>query len=131
VIIYTIYLSIKKTRNLKLIVFLILFCFSNFTSAQVKDTLIKIGNHKLSFRIYEGKGTLILFETGGGSDINVWEDILKPIAKITGAPIIAYSREDYGKSTVDTIKSDIREHGIINGVNNLEKGLKNLDIMKT
>ena len=111
------------------ILLLIVFCFQK-TQSQTIDTLVDVGNHKLHFNIIKGKGIPILFEAGGGSDATVWNSILKPIAEITGATIITYDREGFGKSTINTLETDFAKHGMLNSILDLETGLKKLGYNK-
>ena len=94
---------------LKFIIILTAF-ISQKTQSQTIDTLVDVGNHKLHFNIIKGKGIPILFEAGGGNDGTVWNSILKPIADITGATIITYDREGFGKSTVNTSETEVFKH---------------------
>lgn len=100
--------------------------YSQKSQSQIIDTLVDVGNHKLHFNIIKGSGIPILFEAGGGSDGTVWNSILKPIADITGATIITYDREGFGKSTINTLETQVSKHGILNSVLDLEIGLKKL-----
>jgi tetratricopeptide (TPR) repeat protein len=110
---------------LKFIILITIFTFQQIQS-QTLDTLVDVGKHKLHFNIIKGKGIPILFESSGGSDAMIWKSILEPIAKITGTTLITYDRAGHGKSTVDTLITDITKHGIINLVEDLEAGLKKL-----
>lgn len=102
-----------------------------FTSySQVIDTLVDVNGHKLHFTIWKGSGIPILFESGGGDDSRVWESILEPISKITGATLITYDREGFGKSTVNLSDTAISKHRIEDGIINLEIGLKKLGFNK-
>lgn len=107
-------------------IFLITFFTFQQIQSQTLDTLVDVGKHKLHFNIIKGKGIPILFESSGGSDATIWKSILEPIAKITGTTLITYDRAGHGKSTVDTLITDIKKHGIINLVEDLETGLKKL-----
>lgn len=109
----------------KFIILITIFTFQQIQS-QTLDTLVDVGKHKLHFNIIKGKGIPILFESSGGSDATIWKSILEPIAKITGTTLITYDRAGHGKSTVDTLITDIKKHGIINLVEDLETGLKKL-----
>jgi alpha/beta hydrolase fold len=97
------------------------FCCSQKGISQTIDTLLYVGGYKLNFYIIKGKGMPILFETGGGDDASVWSDILKPVYDSTGATLITYSRAGFGKSELDTNKTDI-----LNGIKGLETGLAEL-----
>ena len=126
-------LQIKKTIKMKLFLklsfFLILFNFQK-TQSQTIDTLVDVGNHKLHFHIIKGTGIPILFEAGGGSDGTVWNSILKPIAEITGATLITYDREGFGKSSINTLETDVSKHGMLNSIVDLETALKKLGYNK-
>lgn len=113
----------------KLIILLAVF-YSLKSQSQIIDTLVDVGNHKLHFNIIKGSGIPILFEAGGGSDGTVWNSILKPIADITGATIITYDREGFGKSTINTLETEVSKHGILNSILDLEIGLKKLGYNK-
>jgi tetratricopeptide (TPR) repeat protein len=118
---------------MKLFLNIIIF-FTLFSSlegqSQTIDTLVDVGNHKLHFNIIKGTGIPILFEAGGGSDGTVWNSILKPIADITGATIITYDREGFGKSTINTLETEVSKHGMLNSILDLEIGLKKLGYNK-
>src|SRR5262249_43875774 len=76
--------------------------------------------------IIKGKGMPILFEGGAGADVSVWDIILKPIADITHTTLIMYDRAGFGKSELDTSNHDLDKHGILQGIQGLETGLKKL-----
>ena len=114
---------------LKFIIILTAFN-SQKNQSQTIDTLVDVGNHKLHFNIIKGKGIPILFEAGGGNDSTVWNSILKPIADITGATIITYDREGFGKSTVNTSETEVFKHGMLNSILDLETALKILGYNK-
>ncbi|WPU96333.1 alpha/beta fold hydrolase [Mucilaginibacter sabulilitoris] len=102
--------------------FAILVCSQKNADAQnTVDTLIDAGGYRLHFHIIRGAGVPILFESGGGNDGTVWNQLLNPIAGITGATLITYDRAGFGKSEIDTNK-----HGILNGIKGLEIALKKL-----
>ncbi|RED22068.1 alpha/beta hydrolase family protein [Flavobacterium cutihirudinis] len=94
------------------------------------DTLVDVGNHKLHFKIVKGKGTPILFDSGGGNDGSVWNSILDKTSEITNAPLITYDRAGFGQSTIDTLQTDESKHGIISSIEDLEIGLKKLGYNK-
>jgi pimeloyl-ACP methyl ester carboxylesterase len=89
------------------------------------EKMIDVGGYRLHFRIIEGRGSPILFEAGGGDDAGVWDEVAKSVAAITGAPVITYDRAGFGKSEVSGA-ADVGDHGIVAGVEGLEKGLKAL-----
>ena len=85
-----------------------------------------VGGYRLHFHILPGHGVPILFDAGGGDDGTVWDSLLTPIADITGAPLITYDRAGFGKSDIDSRTTDVDSHGILNGVEGLEAGLRAL-----
>jgi hypothetical protein len=93
---------------------------------QLVDTLIDVGGYRLHFHILKGKGMPILFEAGSGADVTMWDPILKPIADITQATLIAYERPGFGKSELDTSNHELEKHGILHVIEGLESGLKKL-----
>ena len=93
---------------------------------QTIDTLINVGGYRLHFHIIKGKGMPILFEAGGGGEGSAWNSILKPIADITSATLITYDRAGVGTSELDTSNHDMDKHGILQGIEGLEAGLKKL-----
>lgn len=113
----------------KLIVLLTVL-YSQKSQSQTIDTLVDVGNHKLHFNIIKGSGIPILFEAGGGSDGTVWNSISKTIADITGATIITYDREGFGKSTINTLETEVSKHGMLNSILDLEIALKKLGYNK-
>ncbi|WP_233841773.1 alpha/beta hydrolase [Dyella sp. 2HG41-7] len=94
---------------------------ASFAIGQTIDTKVDVGGNQLNFHIVKGHGTPILFEAGGGDDSTVWNGILVPLADVTNTTLIAYDRPGFGKSGFDR-----NRHGIVNGVSDLEKGLKAL-----
>lgn len=96
------------------------------TTLKTIDTLVDVGKHKLHFKIIQGRGIPILFESGAGSDGSAWDTILNPIAEITGATLITYDRAGVGRSTIDTSETDSSKHGILSGLNDLEIALNKL-----
>lgn len=102
---------------------------SNIDSAKEKyhfnDTTVNVGSHNLHFKILKGNSTVILFEAGGLDDSRTWGDLLMTVHDQTGATLIAYDRAGFGKSTRDSIHSDISFE-----VRGLETGLKKLGYEK-
>lgn len=94
--------------------------------AQVKDTIVDIGTQKMHFNIWKGKGTPILFESGGGNDGSIWNSLAGDIHSITGTTIITYDRVGYGKSEFNPKLPDEKKALITNGIEALEKGLSKL-----
>ncbi len=93
---------------------------------QGTDTLVNVGGYRLHFHILPGHGVPILFDAGGGDDGTVWDSLLGPISAITGAPLITYDRAGFGKSEIEAGQHDVTKHGILNGVEGLEGGLRQL-----
>src|ERR1700674_4279051 len=94
---------------------------SSTAAGQAIDTLVDVGGYRLHFHIVPGHGIPILFESGGGDDATVWQDLLQPVAAATGTTLITYDRAGWGRSEIDTTR-----HGILNGVESLEAGLRKL-----
>lgn len=94
--------------------------------SQRLDTLVNVGGYNMRFNIIKGIGTPILFEAGAGNDSSVWKNILYPIYKETKTTLITYDRSGFGKSELNPNQTDDSKFGIINGVNELEVGLKKL-----
>jgi pimeloyl-ACP methyl ester carboxylesterase len=104
----------------------ILEFMSNLARCQDKDAFVDVGGDRLHFHIMQGRGVPTLFEAGGGDDATVWNDVLKPIADITGTTLIAYDRAGFGKSELNTAEQNIDKHGIRNGLEGLETALTKL-----
>ncbi|GAT62479.1 alpha/beta fold hydrolase [Paludibacter jiangxiensis] len=98
---------------------------SMIINGQVVDTLIDNGGYKLHFSILPGKGMPILFETGYRDNIKVWQDIVQSISEITGAPVISYDRQGFGKSTIDSKCKSIKDE-----IAGLETALSKLGYFK-
>lgn len=71
------------------------------------DTLIDVGNYKLHFKIREGKGAPIFFESGGALDAGQWDSISTLLHQKLNATIITYDRQGFGLSGLDTAKYNI------------------------
>jgi len=100
---------------------------SNAGQCQAIDTLVDVGGYKLNFHIYKGKGIPILFEGGAGADASDYDTILRPLAKITHATLIANDRPGYGKSELDTTnRNDYNKHGLLQGTEALETALQKM-----
>lgn len=93
--------------------------------AQTIDTLLQMNGYKLHFNIIKGNGMPILFESGFGDAETIWDGIAFDVAKITGATVIRYDRQGFGKSTVNPNKK-----GAENEIIELEKALKQLNFEK-
>jgi pimeloyl-ACP methyl ester carboxylesterase len=114
-------------RKYLLTTFAVWALMANESQCQAIDTLIDAGGYKLNFHIYKGKGMPILFEGGAGADASDYDTILRPLAEITHATLIANDRPGYGKSELDTTnREDFNKHGILQGIEGLEKALKKM-----
>ncbi len=107
-------------KTLPLFLSILILNFSHARS-QTVDTLVNVGNHQLHFKILQGNGFPILFESGNGDDSTVWEPLLQDIHKETGATLITYDRAGLGKSGIDTTKVSFKQE-----VKNLKKALQKL-----
>lgn len=105
------------------ICFILLLFFLKGTNgySQIVDTLIKVNDHQLHFKVIQGNGTPILFESGNGDDGSVWEPLLQDIHQQTGATLITYDRAGLGKSGIDTTQISFK-----NEAKNLKKALRKL-----
>ena len=68
----------------------------------VLDTLIAVHGHVLHFNVWRGHGPDLLFEVGGGDDLAVWNDLLAPLYRATGATLVTYDRAGFGRGTLDS-----------------------------
>lgn len=100
---------------------LLLLCFFIKAQSQNIDTLIDVGKYKLHLNVVKGKGIPMLFESGAGNDGSIWNGLLSPLHDSTGATLITYDREGFGKSELDT--TDLN---IISEIKGLEIALKKL-----
>jgi alpha/beta hydrolase fold len=89
--------------------------------SQLLDTLVDVGGHRLHFHVLKGQGVPILFESGGGNDGTVWQDLLSPVETVTRTTLIPYDRAGFGTSELDT-----NQHDITSSVQDLGTGLKKL-----
>ncbi len=69
----------------------------------ITDTLVDLQSHQLHFSYAKGRGIPILFNSGGGSELGVWKDLLPVLHDSLGAPLICYERAGIGKSSIDTV----------------------------
>jgi pimeloyl-ACP methyl ester carboxylesterase len=116
-------MNLFTIRSILKIVTPILFFLVNINNghAQLIDTLINVGGHHLHFNIIKGKGSPILFESGGNSDAQEWDGIRKNLKNSIDATLIAYDRAGRGTSEMDTSKT-----GVLNEVKSLEIALNKL-----
>jgi pimeloyl-ACP methyl ester carboxylesterase len=103
-----------KLLLITLLCFSICFC----AQSQTVDTLIDVGGYRLHFIITPGKGIPILFESGGGDDGTVWNNLIKVLHDSIGTTLITYDRAGTGKSGIDTSKINI-----LTEIKGLENGL--------
>lgn len=94
--------------------------------SQETDVMLAVQGGKLHFHVLKGVGVPILFEAGGGDDAAVWADIVKPIHDITHATLITYDRAGFGRSELDPDNQAIGDHGIENGIKELDGALRQL-----
>ena len=113
-----------------IIIFLTVILTFSKSNSQDVDTLINIGTHNMHFNIWEGNGTPILFESGGGNDGNIWANLANQVHSITGTTVITYDRVGYGKSEFNPNLPDDKKALIINGIDALEKGLEKLNLLE-
>lgn len=99
----------------------LLLCHTQSAQAQITDTLIDIGPCKLHFKIIKGTSTPVLFESGGAMDSNQWDSIAVAVHNTTGATTIAYDRQGFGKSGLDTL-----HYSLVNELKGLETSLQQL-----
>ncbi|MDP4270164.1 MAG: alpha/beta fold hydrolase [Bacteroidota bacterium] len=92
---------------------------------QVVDTLTDNGGYKFHFSILPGKGMPILFETGYRDNAKIWQGVVQSISEITGAPVISYDRQGFGKSTIDSKCKSIKDE-----IAGLETALSKLGYFK-
>lgn len=107
-------------------IFFVTLIFSSPLPAQIVDTLINVGNHRLHFTIQEGRGVPILFEAGSGNDGTIWKDITSTVHNITGATIITYDRAGMGQSELNPILEKNEKGLLTHGVRDLEIALQKL-----
>jgi len=117
----------KNIRTFRLIkILLLIIASTNLGLAQRLDTLIDVGGYKLHFNILKGNGTPILFEAGSNAWSSDWDTILPTIYKITGTTLITYDRSGFGKSELNLKDTTALNHGIENGIKELEIALNKL-----
>lgn len=103
------------------VLYVVLLLVSIQAKSQTIDTLVDVNNLKLHFKITQGKGTPILFESGGGLDANQWDSVIMPLYRANGATLITYDRQGFGKSEIDT-----SNYSILSEIKRLEIGLSKL-----
>jgi pimeloyl-ACP methyl ester carboxylesterase len=111
-----------KTFYVSTIGLFLLMCSAARSLSQVVDHITVANGKKLHFQIAAGRrDDIILFESGGGDDVRVWNGVLEPVAQVTGATLITYDRPGFGASEVDP-----EHHGLMSDMERLESGLKEL-----
>jgi len=118
----------KLTYFMRHLIFLFTIISSLTLNGQVIDTLVDVGGYNMHFNIITGEGTPILFEAGAGNDGSVWNNILENIHKVTGTTLITYDRSGFGKSELNPNITEDSGFGILNGIEELDKGLKILGL---
>jgi pimeloyl-ACP methyl ester carboxylesterase len=118
-------MGVQMKNRTVLLIFFLVFCVVAKGQSRESDVMVNVGGGRLHFHIVKGTGVPILFDAGGGDDGGVWADLLKPLSEITGATLITYDRLGFGKSEFDSADTS-HKHGLENGVEDLEAGLKNL-----
>lgn len=112
---------------MKTYVFILLYLLTiTVNSYSQIDTLIKINSHNLHFKIYEGAGEPILFESGGGLDYKQWDSIANILHENLDATMIIYDRQGFGKSGMDTL-----QYSILNEIEGLEFAIEQLGYAKS
>lgn len=74
----------------------------------IVDTLVRVDDFHLNFRIFKGGSPNILLEAGGGMDLTEWEKIAPELAAKTGATVICYDRAGFGKSDLPDHPCDMK-----------------------
>lgn len=105
-------------RTLKHLIILLFVTVS--ANAQLLDTLIDVRPFNLHFKIFKGKHSPIIFESGGGLDASQWDSIARVVHKELQATVITYDRAGFGKSSLDTINFNILQE-----IKSLEAALDN------
>ncbi len=114
------------THSRIIIAFALLTVSASKMLAQRLDTLIDVGGYKLHFNILKGTGTPILFESGSRAWSTDWDTVLPSIYKVIGTTLITYDRAGFGKSEINTKDTSSLNHGIENGISELEIALEKL-----
>jgi pimeloyl-ACP methyl ester carboxylesterase len=113
-------------RIARLFILILFLLISPQLQAQTADTLVDTGPCKLHFKITKGTGTAILFEAGGAMDASQWDAVAAAVHQATGAPIITYDRQGFGKSGLDTL-----HYNITSEITALETALQKLGYAHT
>lgn len=92
------------------------------------DTLIDLGGYKMHFVIWEGQGTPILLEAGGGNDASIWSSMAEEIHRLSNATVITYDRAGYGQSTYNPTFDNDEKARIDHGMLALRSGLEKLNL---
>jgi pimeloyl-ACP methyl ester carboxylesterase len=96
------------------------------SNAQLLDTVVNAQVYPLHFKIYKGKNSPILFESGGGLDASQWDSIATVVHKQLQATVITYDRAGFGKSSLDTAN-----YTILQEIESLEAALQNFGYLDT
>lgn len=68
--------------------------------ATAHGEMIDVGGYWLNFDVMPGRQERppIVLESGGGDDLGVWDNVVRPIQAATGSTVIRYDRAGLGKS---------------------------------
>src|SRR5262245_44047579 len=119
-----------STHCMKVILVVLLFVVTASTEIVQggisQSQLIDVGGYRLNFNVARGTTTqTILFESGGGDDSSVWNDVAPAIGQRTEATVVTYDRAGSGKSEPAPGPYKIDEE-----VTALERGLSQLGLQK-
>ncbi len=88
-------------------------CLSTYLSwdqqAEATEVLVRVGDHRLNFRVIEGGRPTVLLEAGGGFDSRQWNALAPRVAETTGATVVSYDRAGFGSSDLPDTPLDMRE----------------------
>jgi pimeloyl-ACP methyl ester carboxylesterase len=73
------------------------------------ESLIKVGEYRLNFKVIKGSHLTILLEAGGGMNSNEWDKLAPVLFQETGATVVSYDRAGFGKSDLPETPYDMRE----------------------
>ena len=90
---------------------------------EATEILVRVGEHRLNFRVIAGGRPTVLLEAGGGADSRQWIALAPRLAEATGATVVSYDRAGFGKSDLPDTPLDMREE-----VEWLWSGLGQLDL---
>jgi len=76
---------------------------------EATESLIRVGEHRLNFRVIAGGHPTVLLEAGGGADARQWNALAPQLAATTGATVVSYDRAGFGSSDLPDTPLDMRE----------------------